>query len=393
MTKSKLKKIISSVLVLAICFSVFKTPQSPVIQAEAKLSMSQLEAQLEANKKKQEQLKNQISATNGDINKEKENQQAINDQIVVTQNIINDLDTKIDNLTTSISETEAELETQEALIAQGVDDFKKRLRAMYISGNASYAEILVGSSDFFDFLMKMELIKDVAERDDKVIKELIALKNETETKKTDLEFQKADIESSMAEYSSNKSDLDSLYSKSQDMINQLNSDKQYYENQTAAQKAEEAEIEKQIQQLIEEQRNKDDAFVGGQFTWPVPGFSYISSYYGPRWGSFHYGIDIAGAGIYNAPIVAANSGKVIIAFTNHIPGYSYGKYVVIDHGGGYSTLYGHCNSLAVKVGDYVTKGQTIAHVGTTGNSSGYHLHFEIRENGVRKNPMNWFKAS
>ena len=110
-----------------------------------------------------------------------------------------------------------------------------------------------------------------------------------------------------------------------------------------------------------------------------------------RWGRMHKGIDIAGSGIYGKPIVAANAGKVIVAFTNDSPGYSYGKYVMIDHGGQNVTLYGHCSKLNVSAGQYVNKGDTIAFVGSTGNSTGPHLHFEIRRNGSTVNPMNYFK--
>ncbi len=122
----------------------------------------------------------------------------------------------------------------------------------------------------------------------------------------------------------------------------------------------------------------------GNFTWPVPGFTNISCGYS----SGHKAIDISGGGrtIYGTPIVAADSGKVVTA-TYH---YSYGNYVMIDHGGGYSTLYAHASSLAVSVGQTVTKGQTIAYVGSTGNSTGPHLHFEVRVNGNRQNPFNWF---
>lgn len=389
MRLSGLKKTISVALAFVVCFAIIGNTKLPENTAEAK-TLSELEAQLKANKAKQDQLAAQISATKGDISKESQNQQAISDQITVTQNIINDLDTKIANLDTQIADTENLLTTQKEKIDTGIDDYKQRLRAMYIAGNTSYAEILVGSSDFFDFLMKVELIKDVAARDDKQIDDLIALKNEYEITKQSLEDDKAEQVSAKTDSEANKSELDSLYSQSQEMIDQLNAQRKSYENQTAQQKKEEEEIEAAIKKKIEEESNKNQAYVGGVFTWPVPGFTYISSGFGPRWGTYHYGIDITGGGIYNKPIVAANSGKVIIAFTNYTPGYSYGKYVVIDHGGGYTTLYGHCNSLAVKVGDYVTKGQTIAYVGTTGNSTGYHCHFEIRVNGVRKNPMNWF---
>ena len=128
----------------------------------------------------------------------------------------------------------------------------------------------------------------------------------------------------------------------------------------------------------------------GNFTWPVPGFTRLTTQF-QEWtyGGYHRGIDIASTGgrsIYGAPIVAADSGKVIKAGWNN----SYGNCVYIDHGGGYVTRYAHASSLAVSQGQTVTKGQTIAYVGNTGDSFGAHLHFEVILNGTLQNPMNYF---
>ena len=128
----------------------------------------------------------------------------------------------------------------------------------------------------------------------------------------------------------------------------------------------------------------------GNFTWPCPGFTRITTQFNEwTYGGYHHGTDIASTGgrsIYGAPIVAADSGRVIRAGWDN----SYGNCVYIDHGGGYVTRYAHASSLAVSYGQTVTKGQTIAYVGNTGDSFGAHLHFEVILNGVRQNPMNYF---
>ncbi len=125
----------------------------------------------------------------------------------------------------------------------------------------------------------------------------------------------------------------------------------------------------------------------GQFTWPVPSCKSVSSYYGYRWGRLHSGIDISGGGVYGKTIVAADKGTVTkIKYDSN----GYGHYVIISHNNGYSTLYAHCSKVLVSVGETVSKGQAIAKVGSTGRSTGPHLHFEIRVNGTAKNPMNWF---
>ena len=125
----------------------------------------------------------------------------------------------------------------------------------------------------------------------------------------------------------------------------------------------------------------------GSFMWPVPYTSRVSSYYGWRWGRLHEGIDIADSGVYGKAIVASDGGVVTFAGDK---GDGYGYYAIVDHGNGYETVYAHCSSLAVSNGQYVSQGDVIGYVGSTGYSTGPHLHFEIRENGVKLNPMNFF---
>ena len=124
----------------------------------------------------------------------------------------------------------------------------------------------------------------------------------------------------------------------------------------------------------------------GTFAWPVPNTYNVTSYYGYRWGTIHEGIDISN-GVTDEAIVASDGGTVIWAGWDDS---GYGYYVIIDHGNGYSTLYGHCNSVYVSQGEYVSQGQTIAGMGSTGYSTGTHLHFEIREGSTRLDPMTFF---
>lgn len=131
-------------------------------------------------------------------------------------------------------------------------------------------------------------------------------------------------------------------------------------------------------------KSSSGSSASGTFCWPVPYTHSISSYYEWRWGRMHNGIDIASGGISGQPIVASDGGTVIQAGDK---GDGYGNYVIIDHGNGYKTLYGHCSSLAVSYGQYVSQGETIGYVGSTGNSTGPHLHFEIIYNSNKLNPL------
>ena len=123
----------------------------------------------------------------------------------------------------------------------------------------------------------------------------------------------------------------------------------------------------------------------GNFLWPVPSLHTMTSPFGMRWGEFHKGIDISGSGAYGDTIVAADGGIVSLAGWND----GYGKCVMIDHQNGKSTLYGHCSSLLVSEGEAVSKGQPIARIGSTGNSTGSHLHFEIIVGGSNVNPLRY----
>ncbi len=390
---NRLKKSLALTLIFAVCF-VFFAQSSQTVRSEA-ASISQLQQQINDLKKQQTQNASKLAATQGNISKEKEKQAALNSQIDVTNKLITALNQQIDALNVQISDTQKKLTQKEAEISSGVSDFNQRLRAMYLSGDDSYASILLGSSDFYDMLMRLELSKRVAKHDNDTITNLISLKNEIAATKTDLETQKAAEVLAKEQSTQNLGTLSNLYSQTADSIQNLQKEEKAYKNQSAALKAQEDKIESDLQKLIAQQNANNPTYVGGVFSWPVPGFYTITSGFGPRWGTIHKGIDIAGKnaagiGIFNQPIVASNSGRVIVATNSYTPGVGYGKYVVIDHGGGYSTLYGHQNNVVVSVGQWVTKGQVIGYAGTTGDSTGYHCHFEVRINGVARDPMGYF---
>ncbi|MBQ4055462.1 MAG: M23 family metallopeptidase, partial [Clostridia bacterium] len=202
------------------------------------------------------------------------------------------------------------------------------------------------------------------------LEEQKSLEESLSVKKVDLEGQKADADK---------------------YIKQLEADEKAYAAEYEKAKAAEKEANNQIEKLLaERQKSENQQYWGGEFIWPVPkNITRISSYFGWRilWGrsDYHLGIDIPAAA--GTDIYASNGGTVVTA-TWH---YSYGYYVLIDHGGGFATLYAHNSRLLVKAGDVVEQGDVIAKMGTTGSSSGNHLHFEVRKNGKVQNPLNYVK--
>ena len=325
------------------------------------------------------------------------------------QSQIDGLNTQINSLDASIEEKNTAIAEKQKNIDEDVETLKERLCAIYMMGDASTLEILLQSESVIDMAQKVELLNIITEHDTKLIAQLTADMESIADEKAEIESEKEQVAAARTELESKGSELAEVQAEAERVLEELNqsvASVQAESDRIAEEKAQaSAEIDQwwkdYYAQLAEQENQQNNGSSGssggssgsigsggyvstGNFTWPVPGFTNISCGYS----SGHKAIDISGGGrtIYGTPIVAADSGKVVTA-TYH---YSYGNYVMIDHGGGYSTLYAHASSLAVSVGQTVTKGQTIAYVGSTGNSTGPHLHFEVRVNGNRQNPFNWF---
>ncbi len=394
MRKHKLlMKIISITAVFALfggMLSYYDTSYTTPVFATTR---SELEQQKKDNAAKQEAIKKKINNSKNNQSKQKEYLSSLEEQRDAIEENIGLLYEQIMLLDDNIAQLNTQIEDQEKDIDAKIEKFKQRMRAMYISGDNSMASVLAGSQNFYDLLARTEMVKRIADHDDKLIDDLNEMLAELNENKTQVESDKTEAENARAELQQQKDELDKAYDDNLSVLKQEEANYQAYLKEQKQTEAEEAKIEAAIQKLIQEEMSKNSVYVGGELTWPTPGYTKITSYYGMRWGKLHKGIDITGSSpgqIAGAPIVAANDGKVIFATNNYTPHYSYGKYLMIDHGGGTVTLYGHCNQVIVSAGQTVKKGQTVAYVGTTGDSTGYHLHFEVRVNGSTVNPMNYF---
>lgn len=372
------------------------------------IAASLTELQQEQAKLEQEQEENdaKLASLKEDQSKQQEYKDALDAQMQNLQSQIDGLNTQINSLDASIEEKNTAIAEKQKNIDEDVETLKERLCAIYMMGDASTLEILLQSESVIDMAQKVELLNIITEHDTKLIAQLTADMESIADEKAEIESEKEQVAAARTELESKGSELASVQAEAERVLEELNqsvASVQAESDRIAQEKAQaSAEIDqwwKDYYAQLAAQNNSSSGSSGGSssgsigsggyvstgnFTWPVPGFTNISCGYS----SGHKAIDISGGGrtIYGTPIVAADSGKVVTA-TYH---YSYGNYVMIDHGGGYSTLYAHASSLAVSAGQTVTKGQTIAYVGSTGNSTGPHLHFEVRVNGVRQNPFNWF---
>ena len=253
-----------------------------------------------------------------------------------------------------------------------------------------------------DLADKAEILQVITEHDTNLINTLKTEMASVQAQKQQIEQNRTAAAAAKTEYDQKQSDLQSLENQTSAVIAQISSTEAAKQTEGAANIAQQKKIDQAIDDWFAAYYASQHSGGGGgsggyvskgNFTWPVPSCTHLSRGFGDTsMGSFHKGVDIASGGIYGAAIVAADSGRVIMAgWGNYGTGYGgYGNVVAIDHGGGYSSLYGHMSRVAVSTGQQVSKGQVIGYVGSTGDSTGPHCHFEIRVNGVAKNPMNWF---
>lgn len=318
-----------------------------------------------------------------------------------------EIQAKIDDLKAQISRKEEEIvqkteELEEAVSIQQAqyEAMKSRIKFMYEKGDSLSMEILFSSESFGEMLNKAEYIEMLSAYDRKMLDEYAAYAEYVALCKEDLEEEKGVLDEAKAAVEEEEASLNELISTKEQEIYQVTNDikgkeaaiKEYEADiamQNDAIKALEAAVAEERKKLAAEQGRKYD---GGVFTWPAPSYTRISDDYGNRMHptlgieKFHNGIDMAAPG--GSPILAAYDGKVVAADYNS----SMGNYIMIDHGDSLYTIYMHASALYVSKGAEVSKGSKIAAVGTTGRSTGNHLHFSVRLNGNYVNPWSYLRS-
>lgn len=296
---------------------------------------------------------------------------------------INTLNGEINKCNVKIADAEAKITDCEIKAEKQYDNMKTRMRVMYEDNSTSYITMIFGGDNINDILSYIELIKQVLNHDNNMYEEILDTKKEIENLKAQVVDEKKVLDGKKSELDKENQRLDST-------INEINGDieklQEMYDQAEKAEKALKAQLASELAKST-----TTASYSGGKFAWPAPGYSTVTSPYGYRLHPTlkvykgHTGMDIGAP--YGATVVAAEAGTVVKA-QYHV---AYGNYIVINHGNGYSTLYGHNSALLVSAGQTVSRGQAIAKVGSTGYSTGPHCHFEVMINGSTTDPAPYLR--
>lgn len=358
------------------------------------LSLSSLLAYADAESDAQaalDKIRGEQSELNNELSKGKKIESDLNKEIKALEGNIATLNLEISELGASINLTQerinnamVQLDQVEADIAEQQKSLGDRLAAMYMNGNVGFIDVLLGSSSISDLMTNIDRVQMVYEQDKQMLEDLKVQQQVIQAQRDYLDELRADLQASQDTEKEKKALLDADKAEVADKKAAVAQDNKALEEQLDTLNAEANAL---VAEILKLQGSGD--FIGGDFTWPAPGVSRVTSEFGNRFHpifkkyKLHTGIDIGAP--TNTTIVASNAGTVIKAGWNN----SYGYMVMVDHGGGIVTLYAHNSSLLVKAGDVVAKGQAISKSGSTGNSTGPHLHFEVRVNGQYVNPRDY----
>ena len=384
LTKGKIRaKVVLWSIALAVAAAVMLTPFS------AASTIDEWQNQLQNKNKQKEQIETELDQSKKDLEQVQAELNALEQKIYKAEGEIRSLTVELNETKEEIQKGLEELEQLKKDIEKQNDDLNARLRSMYKNGDVGMLSVVFGSSSMSDVMTNMDMVQRIYNADAELLasiqdqydlvdaqnQKLEALKEQLEVQQAAVEEKKAALEADRQEVAAKKKEV------------QANTDslaKQY----EAVKKEADA-----ISETIKVLQSQNTQYIGGAMCWPSQASTRITSPFGWRYLSllggrnYHTGVDIGAAGGTN--ILAANSGKVIKAGWNN----SYGYMVMVDHGGGIVTLYAHSSKLLVKTGDVVTRGQAIALIGSTGMSTGNHLHFEVRVNGKYQNPLNYITPS
>lgn len=343
---------------------------------------------------KLEESNNRLKYVQSELSVSLQKIQELDDSIVKYTEELNKLQNQVNTLENEIKVTEEELAKNEEEYKRKENLFKRRVVALYEAGETTYLDVLLSSKGLMDFLSNYYMLEEIMQYDDELLKEVESRRKEIEEKRADQEKRNSTLKVAKAQASRMQILMENNKMLQQNYSSQLTEEEKELNEKIEAYKQEEISLENQILAAINWGDKLAIHYTGGLMIWPVgKEGTYITSGYGNRLHpiqgvyKYHSGIDIGNAG-YGAPVIAATDG--VVTFAGVMGGY--GNCVMINHGDGIVTLYGHGQEILTTLGTEVSKGDVIMLVGSTGNSTGPHLHFEVRKNGIIQDPIPYLKG-
>ncbi|NLZ32216.1 MAG: peptidoglycan DD-metalloendopeptidase family protein [Firmicutes bacterium] len=387
-------------LVVMAAFLVFFILAEAVAPAYASL--------LDEKLKEKEEIERELGKHQSSLKQSRKDEAALKKELEELDRRIQELEQELQKINRDIAATEAEiarveekLKAAEEELAKKEETFKRRLRIMYEQGNVTYLDVLLGASSFSDFLSRLNYLQLIAAKNQQLIESIRAERDEIAAMKEELEGKKNQLEAMRRRILANREEVNRIVASRRVVLRDLQEEIARKEKAIRDLEREAQELDRLILELI----GKDGGSGITSLRSPLAGSYYVSSEFGwrkcpmpscqgkpsPSCGvchgsgsNYHGGIDLVPLGTRS--VVAAETGTVVLARWYG----GYGNCIIIDHGEGFSTLYAHLSVIAVSVGQKVLRGQHIGTAGTTGNSTGIHLHFEVREYDVRVNPRKYY---
>lgn len=396
MVKKKFNRIIFIIVALIMALLGFQLIINS-LSAEAAVSQSQVDTlkkqQKEIEQRKQE-IQSQINGLRAEKSNSLEEKQMLDEQIQLTQDEIDNISNQISEYDQLIAQKEIDVQTAEETENAQWDKYKSSIRTMEENGAITYISVIFDANTFSDLLGRIDFVREVMEYNQEVYQKLKADKEATIEAVNSLQTAKDNKEYDMKSLVERQNELQAKLDASNQYLQKLEADtnaaKALYDQINASASKVQSEINQKVEELKRQQQSSGSIKGSGTLTWPVPTCKIVTSTFGRRLHPVykryieHTGADIGAA--QGTDVVAADSGTVIISSYES----GYGNYIVVNHGDGVTTLYGHLSKRLKKVGDSVKKGDLIAKSGSTGLVSGPNMHFEVSVNGTRVDPLKYF---
>lgn len=393
MARKKFIRIVAIIMAVLMALSVlYVVVGSLSAKAVSQSEIDELKKQQQEIAIKKAEIQSKINSFEYDQATVLAKKSVLDDQISYTEEEIQNLTEQIATYDQMIADKGQEYIVMQQREEEQLEKFKTRLRVMEENGTISYISVILNANSYADLLSRIADVGEIMESDELLYEQLKQAKEDTLLAKQSLEetqqeqqAEKENLLSLQDELNVELADADALL---QEIENNLETERDLYQQETDDYNA----IQKEINQKVEELKKQNSVVGTGTLVWPAPSSYRVTSEFGMRMHPIynelrmHTGIDIGAS--YGTNVIASDGGTVITSKYSS----SYGNYIVISHGNGYTTLYAHLSSRLVKAGDNVTQGQLIGKVGSTGASTGPHLHYEVSVNGERVNPLQFFSG-